>query len=100
MIGFSAEGTFGYELMHGKTTVEINKKEVEIRARIASIDVFSGHADLAGLLKFVKMQKTENLQKLFIVHGEYQNMVAFQGHLKEAGYPQVEIPQRGQTYEL
>jgi metallo-beta-lactamase family protein len=100
MIGFSAEGTFGYELMHGKTTVEINKKEVDIRARIAHIDVFSGHADLTGLMRFVKTQKTEKLKKIFIVHGEYSNMLAFQQHLKEAGYPQAEVPQRGQCFEL
>lgn len=100
MIGFSAEGTFGYELMHGKTTVEINKKEVDIRARIAHIDVFSGHADLTGLMRFVKTQKTETLKKLFIVHGEYNNMLAFQQHLKDEGYPQAEIPHRGQCFEL
>jgi metallo-beta-lactamase family protein len=100
MIGFSAEGTFGYELMHGKTTVEINKKEVDIRARIAHIDVFSGHADLTGLMRFVKTQKTEKLKKIFIVHGEYNNMLAFQQHLKDEGYPQAEVPQRGQCFEL
>lgn len=100
MIGFSAEGTLGYELMHGKTTVEVNKKEIEIRARIASIDVFSGHADLTGLLRFVKSQKSENLKKIFIIHGEQNNMLAYQQHLAEAGYPQAEVPKRGQTYEL
>ncbi len=100
MIGFSSEGTLGYELANGKTSVEINKKEVEIRARITSIDVFSGHADLNGLLKFVKAQKSEKLQKIFIVHGEYNNMLAYQQHLAEAGYPQAEVPKRGQSFEL
>lgn len=100
MIGFSAEGTLGYELAHGKTSVEVNKKEVEIHARITSIDVFSGHADLAGLVQFVKHQKSEKLQKIFIVHGEYNNMLAYQAHLTEIGYPQAEVPKRGQSYVL
>jgi len=100
MIGFAAEGTFGHQLLNGRSTVEINKKEVEVKARIASIDVFSGHADLNGLLKFVRVQKSEKLKKIFIVHGEYNNMLAFQEHLNQAGYPQAEVPQRGQSYDL
>jgi hypothetical protein len=34
------------------------------------------------------------------VHGEYESMVNFQGHLATEGYDQVEIPEYGQTFVL
>ena len=45
MIGFAAEGTFGHQLLNGRSTVEINKKEVEDLAK-AKIEL-PNHAFLA-----------------------------------------------------
>jgi metallo-beta-lactamase family protein len=62
--------------------------------------VFSGHADLKGLMRFVEQQKPDKLKKLFLVHGEPEVMDDFKKTLVWAGYEQTVIPEWGQQFEL
>ncbi|HAI75577.1 MAG TPA: MBL fold hydrolase [Microscillaceae bacterium] len=100
MVGFAAEGTFGHELLQGVKEVEFKKKPIPVLARIESIDSFSGHGDLDDLLAFINTQDKQQLKKLFLVHGEYTSMQAFKLTLEGQGFHQVEIPERGQTFDL
>lgn len=100
IIGYCAEGTLGWRLLNGQPTISIKGKEQPVNARVERTDVFSGHGDRDDLLRFVKQQDPGKLQKVFLVHGEYSSMIAFQETLKEEGYAQVEIPKRGQSYPL
>jgi metallo-beta-lactamase family protein len=100
MIGFSAEGTTGFELLSGARSVVVKGKKLEVKARILKTDVFSGHADLRGLMAFVEQQKPENLKKLFVVHGEAEVMEDFRKTLEWAGYPQTYAPGWGEEFEL
>ncbi|WP_019987373.1 MBL fold metallo-hydrolase RNA specificity domain-containing protein [Rudanella lutea] len=100
MIGYCAEGTLGWRLLNGQPTLTIKGKEQAVNARVEKIDVFSGHGDQNDLINFVKMQPADSLRKVFLVHGELSGMEAFREALAEVGYNQVEIPTKGQTYEL
>jgi metallo-beta-lactamase family protein len=100
MIGYASEGTLGWRLLNGQDTISIRGKQYPVLANIEKIDVFSGHGDQSDLLKFVKMQDPEKLKSVFLVHGEQQSMADFQSKIQEYGYKTVEIPLRGQTYEL
>lgn len=100
IIGYCAEGTLGWRLLNGQPTLTIKGKEQEVNANIERIDVFSGHGDRDDLVNFVKMQPADSLKKVFLVHGDFSSMEAFKSTLGEAGYGQVEIPEKGQTFEL
>jgi metallo-beta-lactamase family protein len=100
LIGFCAEGTLGWRLLNGQTTIRIKDREEKVLAAVEKIDVFSGHGDQADLLNFVKYQQSDKLQKLFLIHGELESMEIFKEKLRNEGYPQVEIPERGQSFEL
>ena len=100
MIGFAAEGTLGARLLNGQNYIEIRGKKMDMLANVERIDVFSGHGDCADLLEFVHWQAPGQLKKLFLVHGEYESMQIFQSRLIEEGYADVEIPKKGQSYEL
>lgn len=100
MIGYAAEGTLGHRLMNGQETLKIKDRELPVLAKVEKIDVFSGHGDLGDLLNFVKSQSPERLKKVFLVHGEVASMENLRTELAAAGFPQVEIPERGQTFEL
>jgi len=100
MIGFSAEGTTGNLLMNGEERVVVKGKSLQVKARILRTDIFSGHADLKGLMQFVEQQKPEKLKKLFLVHGEAEVMEDFKKTLVWAGYEQTVIPDWGQEFEL
>lgn len=100
IIGYCAEGTLGWRLLNGQPTLTIKGEEKQVMANIERIDVFSGHGDRDDLLNFVRMQSPEQLKNVFLVHGETSSMEAFRGTLAEAGYTHVEIPAKGQSYEL
>lgn len=100
MIGYAAEGTLGYRLTNGQKTLRVGNKDMPILANVERTDVFSGHADLDGLLDFVKQQSKNILKKIFVVHGEYESMLSFKETLNEIGYENVEIPKKGQAFFL
>ncbi len=100
MIGFAAPGTVGHQLMMGEKEVRLRGKAYEVLARVERTDIFSGHGDLDDLLQFIAFQRPERLQRLFLVHGEYPSMVEFREALSANGFDRVEIPARGETFEL
>jgi metallo-beta-lactamase family protein len=98
-IGYVADGTLGRTLIDGAKAVTVDGKRVEVNAKLEANDIFSGHADEAGLLDFVGGQKPTELRKIFLVHGELESMHAFKSKLEEKGYA-VEMPLKGQRFEL
>ncbi|GAB2801307.1 MBL fold metallo-hydrolase [Rhabdobacter roseus] len=100
LIGYASEGTLGWRLMNGQDNIIIQGQKHPVLANIEKIDVFSGHGDRDDLVNFVKMQDTERLKKIFLIHGEHQSMLDFKETLQTIGYGQVEIPDRGQSYDL
>jgi len=67
--GFQAEGTLGRILQNGARSVRIQGEEFAVRARICSLDLYSGHADGTELLEWLKSRQPIR-QGLFLVHGE------------------------------
>ncbi|WP_338875945.1 MBL fold metallo-hydrolase [Spirosoma sp. SC4-14] len=100
IIGYCAEGTLGWRLLNGQQTLSIKGKDHQVLANIEKIDVFSGHGDRNDLMSFVGKQSPETLKNIFLVHGEYESMESFKATLSEAGYPQVTIPKKGESFDL
>jgi metallo-beta-lactamase family protein len=96
MVGYSAEGTPGHDLMQGTRTLKIKGKSIPVAANIIKTDVFSGHGDKYDLIEFVKSQK--NLKRIFLVHGEEDSMKDFKDALASEGFADVEMPKKGQSY--
>jgi metallo-beta-lactamase family protein len=69
MVGFQAEGTLGRILLDGAPAVRIQGDEIKVRARIRSLDLYSGHADGPELATWVK-ERLPIQQDVFLVHGE------------------------------
>ncbi|SHJ35120.1 MBL fold metallo-hydrolase RNA specificity domain-containing protein [Hespellia stercorisuis] len=68
-VGYQAEGTLGRKLLDGETSVKIFGEPIEVRATIRNLDGISGHADMNGLLNWLKGFETK-LEHVFVVHGE------------------------------
>ncbi|MES2389030.1 MAG: MBL fold metallo-hydrolase [Bacteroidota bacterium] len=100
MVGYSAEGTLGHQLMQGEKSVTFGGKEMSVGATIARTDIFSGHGDRRDLMRFIKQQNPEKVKAIFLVHGEENSMGEFREGILAEGYGRVEIPAKGDTYEL
>jgi metallo-beta-lactamase family protein len=100
LIGYTAEGTLGRQLLGGTDMIVVKDREYKVNAQIRKIDVFSGHADQTGLLDFVKQQKPTKLKKIFLSHGEEESMLEFSSILNGLGFNDVILPQKEDTFEL
>jgi metallo-beta-lactamase family protein len=75
-IGYCAEHTLGAQILAGRNPVNIFGEPYEVRARVASIDAFSGHADKNELTRYVQAL-TGNIRKIAVIHGEESQCLAW-----------------------
>jgi metallo-beta-lactamase family protein len=68
-VGFQAQGTLGRILRDGAQRVRIRGEEIDVRARIRAIDLYSGHADGPELAAWTR-ERGEITRGVFLVHGE------------------------------
>ena len=52
------------------------------------------------MIDFLSCQDKSALEKTFIVHGEYETQKKYSSFLTNEGYKNIEIPARGQNYEI
>jgi metallo-beta-lactamase family protein len=100
MVGFASPGTLGARLREQPTELHFDKRTYQVRAKIISTSLFSGHGDQADLLKFVGYQNKETLKNIFLVHGEEPSMKILAHSIHELGYQEVTIPEKNSLYEL
>ncbi|MBU6399304.1 MAG: MBL fold metallo-hydrolase [Verrucomicrobia bacterium] len=75
-IGYCAAHTLGAQILAGQNPVNIFGEPHPVRARIASFDAYSGHADKHELRRYVE-GLTGDVKKIFVVHGEESQSLAF-----------------------
>lgn len=100
MIGYSAEGTLGRRLLDGQKYLRINDKDVPVNAKIRQTDIFSGHAGLDDLKRFVQFQDADKVKQIFLVHGEPASMTDFALTLRTMGYEDIYLPEKGEEFEV
>ncbi|MCS7077218.1 MAG: MBL fold metallo-hydrolase [Bacteroidia bacterium] len=101
IVGFCAENTLGHKILKKDPPyIEIFGDIVPILAHTEQIDAFSAHADQSELLRFIDTQDKTLLKKVFLVHGEYQEQLAFKDLLQKYNFNNVEIPEKGQVFEI
>jgi metallo-beta-lactamase family protein len=99
-IGYCAEGTLGSQITKGKTPVNIFGEPHEVRAKVVSLDTYSGHADKNELKHYVQ-KITGNLRRIFCVHGEESQCLAHAETLKQMKpKANVLVPEYQQAVEI
>jgi len=56
-VGYQAEGTLGRRLLDGERSIKIMDKQLDVRARVESLDAFSAHAGRGEILKWLRAFK-------------------------------------------
>jgi metallo-beta-lactamase family protein len=99
-IGYCAEHTLGAQIMSGRNPVNIFGEPHEVRARVSSLDSFSGHADKNELRRYVE-GLDGNIKKIAVIHGEESQALAFGEVLREM-HPNAEVivPEYQQVLEI
>jgi metallo-beta-lactamase family protein len=99
-VGYCAPATLGARILQGEKEVSIHGNVYKVNADIRKIDSFSGHGDYREMIDFLGCQDKNGIDKTFVVHGEYETQKKYASSLIGEGYKNVEIPARGQEYDL
>jgi len=97
--GFQSEGTLGRQIRDGNPEVRVLGQTIRVRARICSVEGFSGHADRGQLVAWLSHLKRAP-RFLAITHGEEQAAEALAALIRERrGYDAV-VPRYEQKLDL
>ncbi|MDD4542554.1 MAG: MBL fold metallo-hydrolase [Clostridia bacterium] len=98
-VGYQAVGSLGRLLADGAKSVKIFGDTIDVRARIEMIDGFSGHGDMDDLDEYISQIK-EKPEKIFLVHGEDDQLYPFAERIKGKFDIDTYIPDSYACFEL
>lgn len=98
-VGYQANGSLGRILADGAKSVKILGDTIDVRARIEMIDGFSGHADMDDLDNYLSQIKSKP-EKIFLVHGEDEQLYPFASRISNTFGIDAVIPDNYSVYEL
>ena len=99
-VGYCSPTTLGAKIMRGDKEVSIFGMKYKVRAELARIDAFSGHADYNELIRYLSCQNKKKVKKIFIVHGEEGTRQAYAKHLGDAGFVNRYVPKFRESVEI
>ena len=87
---YQGRESLGSQLLKGEKNLEISGENVEVKAKVHYIGGLSCHADKNGLYQWVVNLKKKP-KKIFLVHGEEENIQCFYDKLVQHGYEAITV---------
>jgi metallo-beta-lactamase family protein len=100
LVGYCEPNSLGGKLKRGLKDVTIFGDSYRVNCEVKSINSLSAHGDYNDLIKFLSCQKAEEVEKLFLVHGEYDVQQIFDDKLKTWGFNHIEVPALHQEFSI
>ncbi|HIS42048.1 MAG TPA: MBL fold metallo-hydrolase [Candidatus Limiplasma pullicola] len=97
--GYQSVGTLGRSLVDGAKEVRLFGETVAVHARIETLPGISGHADDAGLMRWISAFE-EKPRHVFVVHGEDEAAAAFASRLQSELGLEANAPYNGESWDL
>ena len=100
-VGYQAPGTLGALIRNGTPRVRIHGEEINVKARIRSIEAYSGHADREELVEWARPLLSA-LGSALLVHGEPDAAHGLRDSLSAAGLDPARIfaPDLDQAFDV
>ncbi len=98
-IGFQSNGTRGQILEDGGKEIKIHGEMVPVRAKVYSMESFSGHADSDEILRWLGTFHKPP-RRTFIVHGEPDSSAALAERISKTLGWKTHVPQQLETVQL
>lgn len=100
LVGFQAQGSLGRILLDGAQRVRIQGEEIEVKASIRQLDLYSGHADATELVNWVN-ERLPVSRGVFLSHGEAAAMGALKSRLGKLVAPdRILMPEIDEGFDL
>jgi len=98
IVGFMAKNTLGRHIVEHDPKIKIFDHFYKLRAQVAVLNAFSGHAGQHELLDHIKPIK--KLQNIFLVHGEEEGQKVMRDEIIAMRDVAVDIPDFGHSFEI
>ncbi len=87
-VGYQAAGTLGHRIQNGRREIPLSgsanrdgrRRTIQLELDVSTVDGFSGHADRAGLMDYVRTMNPRP-EKVLCVHGDESSVQAFSSAL-------------------
>ncbi len=96
IVGYCEPQSLGARLSSGAKEVSIFGKKFEVKADVGIIRSMSAHGDYEDMSQWLSCQDEGSVEKIFLVHGEYDVQINFKNRLLKKGFLDVEIPAQHQ----
>jgi metallo-beta-lactamase family protein len=100
IVGYCEPNSLGGRLRQHPKEVSIYGVVHEVHAQIGEMRSMSAHGDYEDMCQWLACQQADLVQKLFLVHGEYDVQQQFAERLRRKGFRDVEIPERHSQFTL
>jgi len=100
IIGFMAENTLGKRIVEREPAVRIFGEEYDLKAQVVRLNAFSAHADHNELLQWIGHFDRQQLQHIFVLHGEMTQSEALAEGIGSLGFSGVRIPEIGEQVTI
>ena len=97
--GYQSVGTLGRSLVDGAKEVRLFGETVAVHANIEALPGISGHADDAGLMRWISAFE-QKPRHVFVVHGEDEAAAAFAARLESELGLEANAPYNGESWDL
>lgn len=101
IVGWQGKGTLGRKLADGANSVQIDGEDYQVRAKIATLNGFSAHADQNELLQWSKAIPKRDTNTMWIVnHGEKEASGHLARLIMSAGLGEAKEAVKGGKFEI
>lgn len=96
IVGYCEPQSLGARLASGAPEVSIFGRKFMVKAEVGVIKSMSAHGDYEDMCQWLACQEEKFVDKLFLVHGEYEVQQNFRNRLIKKGFQDVMIPKMHQ----
>ncbi|MCX6186774.1 MAG: MBL fold metallo-hydrolase, partial [Bacteroidetes bacterium] len=100
MVGYAEPNSIGGKIRSGAKILKIFGEEHHVRADVVIMDSYSAHGDYNEMIQYLNCQEKEQIQHLFLVHGEYETQLHYKNKLLDVGFKNISIPLQGDMVEV
>ena len=100
IVGYAEPNSLAGRLRNGDKEVSIFGMDFMVNSSVRVIDSLSAHADYEEMIQYLSCQDPKKVKAFFLVHGDPDQQLGFKDHLEKAGFTNIDIPGKGQEYQL
>ena len=99
LTGYQAVGTRGRALQDGAETLRMHGKDVEVNARVATIQGLSSHGDADEIMHWIGTAEKKP-RKVFVIHGEEESAKTLAKRIHQEFGSQTHVPELKDSFDI